>query len=177
TERILDNILHNAVKYSPQNGWVKLHASREDNFLILYCDDSGPGVSVEVRERIFTPYVTDQADTDAYGLGLSFVNAAMQAIGGRIEAPTPPVGTGGRFALYFPAVTTTETRPTSLSEVDHLMLASYISQLRETPFYAATELEVLLDQIPETGSLPDWKRAVRKAMYAGDRAGFEALLK
>ena len=62
--------------------------------------DSGPGISVEDAERIFSPFVS--TDTQGTGLGLPIARELAGALGGRIELETAP-GRGSRFRLVLPA--------------------------------------------------------------------------
>ncbi|MEO0732992.1 MAG: sensor histidine kinase [Bacteroidota bacterium] len=176
TERAVDNILHNATKYTPGKGVIRLHVRPEEHFLALYCDDSGPGVPIALREQIFTDYASDRGRSDAYGLGLSFVRIALEAVGGRVAVGTPENGTGGRFVLYFPAAGEAFVQAITLDEQDREVLAPFLPTLRATPFYSATAIEVLLGEIPDVGGLPGWKGALREAMYAGDEDKYLGLL-
>jgi signal transduction histidine kinase len=64
--------------------------------------DSGPGISREDAQRIFSPFVSH--DTQGTGLGLPIAQELAGALGGRIELDTEP-GRGSRFRLVLPART------------------------------------------------------------------------
>ncbi len=177
TERAADNILHNAIKYTPVGGKIRLHTKYENDFVALYCDDSGPGVPEDLRGQIFTEYTTDGAQSDAHGLGLSFVHTAMKAVSGRVEVATPTSGLGGRFVLYFPSVVAPSPSQPNLSDIELKYLLPHLSNLRDTPHYSATTVEAILDKIPDVGGIPYLKQAVREAMYAGDEKAYVNLLK
>jgi signal transduction histidine kinase len=70
-QRALDNLIINAIQYTPAGGTIAVEARRKEDMLLLRVADSGPGVADEVRERLFEPFVTGRAD--GTGLGLAIV--------------------------------------------------------------------------------------------------------
>jgi signal transduction histidine kinase len=70
-QRALDNLIINAIQYTPAGGSIAVAARRKEDMLLLRVEDSGPGVADEVRERLFEPFVTGRAD--GTGLGLAIV--------------------------------------------------------------------------------------------------------
>src|SRR5262249_2022607 len=89
----ITNLLHNAIKYTPPKGLIRVTASssaRGD--AVIEVQDSGPGIPVADRERVFERfYRVDDArsrDTGGNGLGLAIARWAVEANGGRIELET-----------------------------------------------------------------------------------------
>jgi signal transduction histidine kinase len=102
-ERILDNILGNAVKYADH---IRLQASFRDKYLEIEVEDNGPGIPPEDRVRIFNKYTQANlgvAQRKGTGLGLAFSKMAVEAHGGRIEIRDAPQK-GVIFALQFPLI-------------------------------------------------------------------------
>ncbi len=97
---ILDNLLRNACEASPTGGRVRIEATSRGRDVIVSVEDDGPGVPVELRERIFDPYYTTKAS--GTGLGLSIVAQLAAAMGGGVGVVDAP-GAGARFELRFPA--------------------------------------------------------------------------
>jgi signal transduction histidine kinase len=105
--RLLENLLDNAFKYSPQNAVVELKAKLgEDDTIELRVIDHGIGIPEEMREQVFEKYV--RLDREATrgrrasrGLGLAFCRLAVEVHGGRIwvEAAEP---TGAVFCVRLP---------------------------------------------------------------------------
>jgi two-component system sensor histidine kinase GlrK len=102
---VLDNLISNAVKFSPQGGVVEVNISEKKNELLIVVTDRGPGIPEGERERIFDLfYLSDQPGTGGYrgtGVGLSLVRAYAGAHGGRVDVETRPNG-GARFSVVIP---------------------------------------------------------------------------
>jgi signal transduction histidine kinase len=104
---VLNNIITNAIKYSPPDGEpVRLTWLRNPDFIVIQVWDRGQGIPAEELPYIFEPfYRVDKSRskrTGGYGLGLSLCKTIMEAHGGRIEVQSSP-GNGTTFSLYFPA--------------------------------------------------------------------------
>ena len=87
--RVLDNILNNAVKFSPTNETIHILTIRDDNHVRITVRNSGPSIPVDMQEAIFEPYVrADNKENDSSlkstGLGLAFCKMAIAAHGGAI---------------------------------------------------------------------------------------------
>jgi two-component system sensor histidine kinase BaeS len=100
----LGNLLSNAIKYTPPGGAVSVEAGAEAEAAWVKVRDTGPGISPEERERIFTPLYRGQSDRrfpQGMGLGLSIARDLAAAHGGRIEVDSTP-GHGSEFTLWIP---------------------------------------------------------------------------
>jgi signal transduction histidine kinase len=96
--RILDNLLTNAIRHAPDGGAVTLGATRSPGLLTLTVEDTGPGVSPDLAERLFEPFVTGRAD--GTGLGLAIARELADAHGGRLLLVSAKSVQGGAvFAL------------------------------------------------------------------------------
>ena len=84
---VWDNLISNAVKFSPQDGLVRIRLTREDNKLVFTIEDQGPGVPEEARKHIFDKfYQADSSHTqEGNGLGLSLVRRILSIEKGSIE--------------------------------------------------------------------------------------------
>ena len=104
--RAIQNVLHNAVKFSPAGGQVRITASTErvENQVVLSIEDNGPGIHPDELERVFERfYRSDKArGTPGTGLGLSIAKHIMEAHGGHIWVENrPPPENGAIFHLVF----------------------------------------------------------------------------
>jgi two-component system, OmpR family, phosphate regulon sensor histidine kinase PhoR len=105
---VFDNLLDNAVKYSNENGEIRLMARRRGNEIELSVSDQGIGIAAEDIPRIFERfYRADKArsrELGGTGLGLSIVKHIAQLHGGGVEAESS-LGQGATIGILLPAVT------------------------------------------------------------------------
>ena len=102
-ERVLDNLVNNALRYSVSAVQIALRHDGARASLIV--EDDGPGIAPEARERIFEPFVRldpsrDRA-TGGCGLGLAIVRSIAQAMGGEVVCDAGELG-GARFTFSWP---------------------------------------------------------------------------
>jgi two-component system, NtrC family, sensor histidine kinase GlrK len=111
---ILDNLLSNALKYSPRGGTIYIHASQDRDVLVLDVADTGPGISKDERGAIFEAFYSGRAPTAGHlkgtGIGLSVVNEFVQAHGGSIEI-LDQVFPGAHFRVRLPLAPSLEIEP------------------------------------------------------------------
>jgi len=102
---IIDNLLSNAIDFSPDGGTVRFEAKIDGSRLQLACIDEGPGIAVEDAQRIFAPFVQGQRPApisrNGSGVGLSIVHELVTVMGGRIEVAAPG-SPGARFEIELP---------------------------------------------------------------------------
>jgi signal transduction histidine kinase len=102
----LDNLVSNAIKYSPDGGNVRVSAGTEDGRIHLRVEDDGMGMTAADAERVFTRFFRSPAVRDGSipgaGLGLSITKAIVEGHGGSISCSTLP-GCGSTFTLELPA--------------------------------------------------------------------------
>jgi signal transduction histidine kinase len=106
----LSNLLLNALQATPFGGEVTITQKIENAALIILVEDSGPGVSDELRQRVWEPFfTTKQRGT---GLGLAIVRKRMQEAGGAARIVPSLNGGGARFELRVPLrVVATDQHP------------------------------------------------------------------
>lgn len=101
--RVLINLAENATKFTPPNGHIILGAEKDENWVKLWVDDSGPGIPAEHHDSVFEKFTRLQPERfpKGLGLGLAFCKMAVQAHGGRIWVESIE-GHGSRFVLTLP---------------------------------------------------------------------------
>jgi signal transduction histidine kinase len=97
-QRALDNLILNAIQNCPPGGSVAIDARRRGNSLLLRVADTGAGISDELRERLFEPFVTGRAE--GTGLGLAIVREIARNHRG--EARLVPTPRGATFEIEVP---------------------------------------------------------------------------
>ncbi|WP_374946603.1 ATP-binding protein [Agreia sp.] len=104
-QRVLVNLLSNAVRFSPHGAKVRLSASVFRGRVELRVVDSGPGVPSERRDEIFVPFqrLGDTDNSTGLGLGLALSKGFVEGMGGTIEAEDTPGG-GLTMVVSLPAV-------------------------------------------------------------------------
>ncbi len=104
-DRVLSNLVDNAVKYVPEGGWIRLAARTEDGRLRVSVSDSGPGIEPRHLPRLFERFYRVDAgrsrEVGGTGLGLSIVKNLVEAMGGRIWVESAP-NRGTTFTFTLP---------------------------------------------------------------------------
>jgi signal transduction histidine kinase len=104
-ERVLTNLISNAIKYSPPGSVVRVGARALEDGVAISVSDSGRGIPAEALGRIFEPYyrVPDAAGVArGTGIGLAVVKALVEAHGGAVEVESAPT-LGTRVTVVLPA--------------------------------------------------------------------------
>ena len=102
-ERVLDNLINNAMRYSQSK--IQVSLTLNGSQACLRVEDDGPGIAASERERVFEPFVRldpsrDRA-TGGCGLGLAIVHSIAVAMGGHASCESSPLG-GASFSLQWP---------------------------------------------------------------------------
>jgi signal transduction histidine kinase len=104
--QMLDNVVSNAIKFTPDGGRVAVTATAHDDVVLLEVQDSGVGIAPADRERIFERFFRARATTQdtvtGAGLGLAITKAIVDAHGGTIGVESR-VGEGTSFRILLPA--------------------------------------------------------------------------
>lgn len=106
--QVLDNLVANAIRYSPEGAPIVLEAERSGDQVVLSVLDQGPGLTEEQRERVFERfYRVDPSRARVLGgsgIGLAIARALIEAMDGRIWAESDGPGRGSSFRVALPRV-------------------------------------------------------------------------
>lgn len=105
-QEVLQNLLDNAVQYTPSSGRITVRAAPQGNQVVLSVSDTGIGIPQAEQERIFERFYRVGAarsrEVGGTGLGLSIAKHLVEAHGGRITVESE-VGRGSTFSVFLPA--------------------------------------------------------------------------
>jgi two-component system sensor histidine kinase ChvG len=110
--RAIDNIIDNAIGFSPPGGLVEIAAARVGDKVRIRIDDEGPGVPSESREAIFNRFHSDRPEGENFGrhsgLGLAIARAIVEGHNGEIDVQDrDDAPSGARFTICLPAAVLT----------------------------------------------------------------------
>jgi two-component system sensor histidine kinase ChvG len=106
--RAINNIIDNAVSFSPASGLVEIAAARVGDEVRIRIDDEGPGVPPEAREAIFNRFHSVRPEGEGFGrhsgLGLAIARAIVEGHDGEIDVQDrDDAPSGARFTIRLPA--------------------------------------------------------------------------
>ncbi len=103
--RALDNLLENALKFTPKGGSIELQMQQKDDQVILIVTDTGIGILPEDLPQLFSRFHRgrNSAEFPGNGLGLAIVKAIATAHGGQVQVESAGKEQGSRFTLVLPA--------------------------------------------------------------------------
>jgi signal transduction histidine kinase len=110
-EQVVTNLLINAVRYTDAGGRIEVEVGAEYDEAVVSVRDTGIGMSLEMLQRLFQPFVQERQALDrprgGLGIGLTLVRQLIELHGGRVEASSPGPGCGSLFTLRLPRVAPT----------------------------------------------------------------------
>jgi CheY-like chemotaxis protein len=111
-EQVVNNLLDNALKYTPPGGRVTISTGRVDDVAVLQVRDTGQGIRTDLLGRVFDLFVQEPQSLDrsrgGLGLGLALVRRLVELHGGGVAAWSAGPGQGSEFTVRLPAVTVPE---------------------------------------------------------------------
>jgi len=104
-ERVFANLVHNALKFTPERGRVTVSSGQQDSEVVVRVADTGPGIGAEELPFIFERYRRASASRsqEGVGLGLFIVKALVEGHGGRVEVESSSGG-GSCFSVFLPII-------------------------------------------------------------------------
>lgn len=102
--QIILNIISNAVKYTPENGEIKITANKSDKFVHFICKDNGIGFDAGQGSSLFKNFyqASQSHQRKGMGLGLGIVKALVDLMGGEVSALSAGAGLGATFEVHLP---------------------------------------------------------------------------
>ena len=102
----VNNVLENAISYTPKGGKITMWLAKSDSFLEVHVADTGIGILPEDAERIFLKFFRGKnafkVVTEGTGLGLYIAKKIVEAHGGHMSIVESQIGTGSHFSMSIP---------------------------------------------------------------------------
>lgn len=118
--QILDNMVSNALKYSPPNTTIHVHALPEKDFIVINVRDEGPGISEADQKKLFQKFTRLTArptgGESSTGLGLAIVKRLAEAMSGSVQCLST-LGSGATFSLRLPVAPKDQAQKSSDSKL------------------------------------------------------------
>lgn len=102
--QVVDNLLNNAVKFTPPGGWIKVTVKKQGTDAILEVEDSGAGIEPDELQRVFQRFrrAKNNRRGDGLGLGLAIVRHIVKSHDGSVSAQSEGRGRGATFTVRLP---------------------------------------------------------------------------
>lgn len=200
-ERVLVNILTNAIKYSPNNGIITLQTIEQSpDFIRINITDMGPGIPKEKLCRVFDKFEQVIAKKSGFarscGIGLTFCKLFVEAHGGEIgvESDTDTdkdKGTTFWFTLPIASIENIQeseklnvkleenkNKVLALSDIEKNIITAFTGKLQDLEVFDFTEIENTLNLIEagESKTIEQWKRKIKESAYAVNQEKYSELI-
>ena len=172
-EQILDNLLTNAIKFTP-SGTVRFHTGYAEGRLHVEVGDTGIGMDRETLERVFRPFerAAQEINSEGFGLGLFIAKGLVKVLDGNIDVESRP-GKGTIFRLTFPLPETTEDPETEEFQVQSAMvLPKRVLVVDDDSIL----LRITEDMLGRHGVECTTCQSVKEAVLALDRLDYDLVL-
>ena len=111
--QVAANLLHNAVKYTPEHGRIEVALEADDEQVTLKVSDNGVGISAELLPNVFELFSQAERSSDrahgGLGLGLALVKSLVELHGGTVTAASTGANAGSSFCVRLPRLAARET--------------------------------------------------------------------
>lgn len=106
---VVNNLLSNALKYTPDGGNIRVGMTLEPGYLLFSVADDGVGIELGLKEKVFERSFRESDSVEGYGVGLYITKQLLDECGGSISVESTK-GNGAQFLAKIPCTTTLEKR-------------------------------------------------------------------
>lgn len=192
-ERILQNLLTNAIKYTPVNEKIIISIiTINDKQIEISVKDNGQGIPLKFQKTIFDKFGQVEArklgKARSTGLGLTFCKLAVEAHGEKINVISEE-GKGATFGFSMPYILTkNKTETTNKKEIlntkiilnleEKKILYPYLEQLKVLKIYEISKIKKILNQIEsiENENIKNWCRELNNSLCTSNKELFNVLI-
>ncbi len=183
-ERVIQNLLENAIKNAPENSEVKISGHISDAFFELSIFNHGEPLSAHVQANLFKKGVSVSSGDlpPSTGLGLYFCHQVLQAHQGKIEAQNirseNPQERGVQFKLYIPIPPTETTLETHWSAQQRQQILPWMAQLNALEVYQISELRPILEELThiQDPEIQNWVKHLNTSIKEVNETTYRQLL-
>jgi len=172
----IGNVLHNAVKFSPQQGHIEVRVKRSGDTATVSVKDQGAGIAAEDLPRVFEPFAHGKSRSHhsevELGIGLHVARQLLRAHGGGIEAYSAGPGKGAEFLLRLPVADGESAHPPVREDNDDERERLTVLVVDDSRDAADSLAEVLLAYGHRAATAYGGKEAIEK----GTREGYDVAL-
>jgi signal transduction histidine kinase len=193
--RILINILSNAIKYTPSGGVIELFSGTKDGKILLEIRDNGNGIHKDQISSLFEMYTKGESNDLVYnsstGIGLAYCKLAVEALGGTIGVNSElGKGTTVWFTLSHGYLVESIAQDDILEATDILIpgielsqedkeeIRPYLADLKQRNIYEVTEILSLTKEIAccDNTRIIRWKELVEESLFSANEKRFRELI-
>lgn len=174
--QILWNLLHNAVKFTPEGGRVTVRLDRDGGEARLVVEDTGQGMEAGFLPAVFEMFRQAEAGLSrkhgGLGIGLALVRQLVELHGGRVRAESEGAGMGSRFTVWLPVLSSGEDRITGARP-----LAGALSGVRVLVVDDSDDTIAMLSHLLKSaGAEVHTASSGAEALNRTEREGFDVIL-
>jgi signal transduction histidine kinase len=144
----IGNLLHNAAKFTPRGGRVRLDLKRDGQDLVIRVEDNGVGLTPEALASAFDLFTQDERSLDrsqgGLGIGLSLVKGLVEMHGGSVSASSAGPGKGSAFTIRLPLGVLERKAPGAAPQAHQRVPARRRILVVDDNFDAAESMQILL---------------------------------
>jgi signal transduction histidine kinase/CheY-like chemotaxis protein len=174
--QILWNLLHNAVKFTPEGGKVTIRLDRDGGEARLTVEDTGQGMDAGFLPEVFEMFRQAEAGLSrrhgGLGIGLSLVRQLVELHGGRVRAESEGEGRGSRFTVWLPVLSSEEARATGARPVAGALAGVRVLVVDDSEDTVAMLFHLLKGAGAEVETASSGPEALRRT----EDAGFDVIL-
>jgi signal transduction histidine kinase len=195
-KRILENLLGNAIKYTPSGGEIQINASLSGDMILIEVRDNGSGIQDDDPDGLFKMYTqTENSKNTSYssstGIGLAYCKLAVESLGGKIGISSDQgKGTSVWFTLKIGIEKDTSEIPVSIISLnvgvpgfgflneDLELLKPYITDLKALNICEVTTILSLTNKLDNTCNerIIRWKECVEETLFSANEKRYRELI-
>ncbi len=187
-ERVICNIMSNAVKHAPNNGHIKIDFNKDQkNKISISIKNTGLPIDDSIIDEIFEMYKyknPENSSGNSTGIGLAFCKMVIEEHGEKISAKNEKDGVSFNFTLTSASEIDKKNEEKVLplekinfTEAEIKILIPFVKILKEKDIFQTSDIIVILKDIPDqTDAIKKWKKQLQTSVFSSNEKLFKQLL-